>query len=136
MPRWRWGTCLLLAGGLGCAGRLTPGDSVPQVLRHYDLVVEGQDSTSKALIQAFRRRGITVRDHIRGGVGPVAAYLGTTYRSDAGVRLAVQLSDTRRGVTLAAADLSADSLRVLPVPERAERIVKELLAAASQSRIP
>jgi hypothetical protein len=77
-----------------------------------------------------------VRDHVRGGSGPVAAYLGVAYRSDAGFRLAVQLADTRRGVTLAAVDLSADSLRVLPVPERAERIVRELLTAASQPRTP
>jgi hypothetical protein len=128
--------CLLLAGGLGCAARLTPGESIPQVLRHYDVVVEGQDSTAKALIQAFRRRGFTVRDHIRGGGGPVAAYLVTPYRSDAGARLAVQLSDTRRGRTLAAADFSADSMRILPVQDRAERIVRELLTAASQPRIP
>lgn len=136
MPRWRWSMWLLLAGGWACAGRLTPGESVPQVLRHYDVVVEGQDSTAKALIQAFRRRGLTVRDHIRGGGGPVAAYLVTPYRSDAGNRLAVQLSDTRRGTTLAAADFSADTLRLLPVPDRAERIVRELLLAASQPRIP
>ena len=132
----RWSACVLLAGSLACAGRLNPGETIPELLRHYDLVVEGQDSTSKALIQAFRRRGFTVRDHMRGGGGPVAAYLGTPYRSDAGARLAVQLSDTRKGTTLAAADLSADSLRLLPVPERAERIAHELLAAASLPRIP
>jgi hypothetical protein len=106
------------------------------VLRHYEVLVEGRDSVARALADAFHRRGFKVRDHVRGGGGPVAAYLGVPYRSDAGSRLAVQLADTRRGVTLAAADLSADSLKVLPLPQRAERIVSELLTAASQPRFP
>jgi hypothetical protein len=106
------------------------------VLRHYEVLVEGRDSVARALADAFHRRGFKVRDRVRGGGGPVAAYLGTAYRSDAGARLAVQLADTRRGVTLAAADLSADSLQLLPAAGRAERIVRELMAGASQLSNP
>jgi hypothetical protein len=134
--RHRWAIALVGLAATACGAGLRPGQTIPQVLRHYEVLVEGRDSVARALADAFHRLGFKVRDHVRGGSGPVAAYLGTAYRSDAGARLAVQLADTRRGVTLAAADLSADSLQLLPAAGRAERIVRELMAGASQLSNP
>ncbi|HEY6808855.1 MAG TPA: hypothetical protein VI160_08700 [Gemmatimonadales bacterium] len=133
----RWGGwALVAAGGWACAAGLHPGQTIPQALRHYEVLVEGRDSTARALADAFHRRGFKVRDHVRGGGRPTLAYVATPYRGDAGARLAVQLADTRRGLALAAADFPADSLKALAPPQRAEWIVTELLTAAGQARIP
>ena len=116
-----------LFGVTACAARLVLGAPAP--LRRYEVLVPGQDSLSRAVAAAFQGRGFSVRDRIRGGSRPTAAYVAFRF-SDPGagkLQLMIQLADTRRGTVLAAATIPADTLAG-DLPGRAALIVGSLLA--------
>ncbi len=82
---------------------------MPDTVRGYAVLVSGRDSLSLQLARAFRRRGLTVLDRVRGGGGPTAAMLHFTLRDVLGATgssLHVQLADTRTGAVVATAVLA------------------------------
>ena len=86
---------------------------MPDTVRGYAVLVSGRDSLSLQLARAFRRRGLRVLEHVRGGGGPTAAVLHFTFRDVMGATgssLHVQLADTRTGAVIATAVLALDSL--------------------------
>lgn len=86
---------------------------MPETVRGYAVLVAGRDSLSRQLARAFRHRGLTVLDRVRGGGGPTAAVLHFTFRDvsgTAGSSLHVQLADTRTGIVVATVVLALDSL--------------------------
>ena len=86
---------------------------MPGTLRGYVVLVSERDGLSQELARAFRRRGLSVLNQVRGGGGPTVAVLHFTFRDvlgAAGTTLHVQLADTRTGVVVASAVLALDSL--------------------------
>jgi hypothetical protein len=130
-----WGTthpavsraaAVLLLGVCGCAPALRY--RMPSSLHSYAILVPARDTLSDQLARAFRRRGIKVERHIKGGSGPTAALVHFRFREpEAGGRdwLLVRLADTRTGVIVGEASLVVDSLTRDEVG-RAEAILDSL----------
>ena len=107
MSRWALGALAWLA----CAPATRY--HMPEAVRGYAVLVPSQDSLSVQLARAFRRRGITVLERVRGGSHPTAALLHFTFRDvsgGTGTSLHVQLADTRTGAVVAAAVIVMDSV--------------------------
>jgi hypothetical protein len=101
----------------------------PSALRGYDILITRRDSLGRELAQGLKRRGFTVRQHVRGG-GRATAYLfAFIFRETdppALTWLHVRLADTRTGVVVAAVSAPLDSLgarsRPLDTPRRTGEI--------------
>ena len=120
-----WTAAVIVAAG--CAGIL--GRRPPDTLRGYEILVEGRDSLSEALVGALHRRGFTVRRAVRGGGRATAALVWFTYSEVAGVGggggppkwLLARLADTRSGAIVGAATVLWDSAGTSPAA-RAEAL--------------
>src|SRR5260370_26005335 len=76
----------------------------PSTLRGYEILIARRDSLGQGLAEGLRRRGFTVRQHLRGGSRPTAYLLAFTFRETeppALTWLLVRLSDTRTGAIVA-----------------------------------
>ncbi len=108
----------------------------PSALRGYDILITRRDSLGRELAQGLKRRGFTVRQHVRGG-GRATAYLfAFTFRETdppALTWLHVRLADTRTGVVVAAVSAPVDSLGSGPA-DQARAIVDSLARAAALRR--
>src|SRR5207247_9136194 len=69
----------------------------PSTLRGYEILITRRDSLGQGLAEGLRRRGFTVRQHVRGGSRPTAYLLAFTFRETEPPELAsilVGLGDT------------------------------------------
>src|SRR3989442_15360811 len=85
----------------------------PAALRGYEILITRRDSLGQGLAEGLRRRGFTVRQHVRGGSRPTAYLLAFTFRETeppALIWLLVRLADTRTGAIVAAVSAPLDSL--------------------------
>ena len=85
----------------------------PSALRGYEILITRRDSLGQGLAEGLRRRGFTVRQHVRGGSRPTAYLLAFTFRETeppALTWLLVRLADTRTGAIVAAVSAPLDSL--------------------------
>lgn len=119
---WVWAGAAAVC--LGCATYRvrTPGD-----VRGYEIVVEGNDTLSRAFARALTDAGIRVRPAPRGGARPAAALVHFVFRErgDGPALLYARLADTRTGQIVAAAEQPLDS--VVAAGPRAAALVKLLL---------
>ena len=103
----------------------------PSALRGYEILITRRDSLGQGLAEALRRRGFTVRQHLRGGSRPTAYLLAFTFRETeppALTWLLVRLADTRTGAIVAAVSAPLDSLGAT-TPDHVRAIVDSLAAA-------
>jgi len=103
----------------------------PSTLRGYEILITRRDSLGQGLAEALRRRGFTVRQHLRGGSRPTAYLLAFTFRETeppALTWLLVRLADTRTGAIVAAVSAPLDSLGAT-MPDHVRAIVDSLAAA-------
>jgi hypothetical protein len=103
----------------------------PSTLRGYDILITRRDSLGQGLAEGLRRRGFTVRQHVRGGSRPTAYLLAFTFRETeppALTWLVVRLADTRTGAIVAAVSAPLDSLGAT-TPDYVRAIVDSLAAA-------
>ena len=103
----------------------------PSTLRGYEILITRRDSLGQGLAEALRRRGFTVRQHLRGGSRPTAYLLTFTFRETeppALTWLLVRLADTRTGAIVAAVSAPLDSLGAT-MPDHVRAIVDSLAAA-------
>ena len=103
----------------------------PSTLRGYEILITRRDSLGQGLAEALRRRGFTVRQHLRGGSRPTAYLLAFTFRETeppALTWLLVRLTDTRTGAIVAAVSAPLDSLGAT-MPDHVRAIVDSLAAA-------
>ena len=102
----------------------------PSTLRGYEILITRRDSLGQGLAEGLRRRGFTVRQHVRGGSRPTAYLLAFTFRETeppALTWLLVRLSDTRTGAIVAAVSAPLDSLGAT-TPDHVRAIVDSLAA--------
>src|SRR2546425_7091986 len=100
-------------------------------LRGYEILITRRDSLGQGLAEGLRRRGFTVRQHVRGGSRPTAYLLAFTFRETeppALTWLLVRLADTRTGAIVAAVSAPLDSLGAT-MPDHVRAIVDSLAAA-------
>ena len=103
----------------------------PSTIRGYEILITRRDSLGQGLAEALRRRGFTVRQHLRGGSRPTAYLLAFTFRETeppALTWLLVRLADTRTGAIVAAVSAPLDSLGAT-MPDHVRAIVDSLAAA-------
>ena len=103
----------------------------PSALRGYEILITRRDSLGQGIAEGLRRRGFTVRRHVRGGSRPTVYLLVFTFREaepPALTWLHVRLADTRTGAIVAAVSAPLDSLGAT-TPEQARAIVDSLAAA-------
>ena len=103
----------------------------PAALRGYDILITRRDSLGQGLAEGLRRRGFTVRQHVRGGSRPTAYLLAFTFRETeppALLWILVRLADTRTGAIVAAVSAPLDSLGAT-TPDYVRAIVDSLAAA-------
>ena len=103
----------------------------PSTLRGYEILITRRDSLGQGLAEGLRRRGFTVRQHLRGGSRPTAYLLAFTFRETeppALIWLLVRLADTRTGAIVAAVSAPLDSLGAT-TPDHVRAIVDSLAAA-------
>ena len=103
----------------------------PSTLRGYEILITRRDSLGQGLAEGLRRRGFTVRQHVRGGSRPTAYLLAFTFRETeppALTWLLVRLTDTRTGAIVAAVSAPLDSLGAT-TPDHVRAIVDSLAAA-------
>jgi len=103
----------------------------PSALRGYEILITRRDSLGQGLAEGLRRRGFTVRQHVRGGSRPTAYLLAFTFRETeppALTWLLVRLADTRTGAIVAAVSAPLDSLGAT-TPDHVRAIVDSLAAA-------
>ena len=103
----------------------------PSTLRGYEILITRRDSLSQGLAEGLRRRGFTVRQHVRGGSRPTAYLLAFTFRETEPPALnwlLVRLTDTRTGAIVAAVSAPLDSLGAT-TPDHVRAIVDSLAAA-------
>ncbi len=103
----------------------------PSTIRGYEILITRRDSLGQGLAEALRRRGFTVRQHVRGGSRPTAYLLAFTFRETeppALTWLLVRLADTRTGAIVAAVSAPLDSLGAT-TPDHVRAIVDSLAAA-------
>lgn len=102
----------------------------PSALRGYEILITRRDSLGQGLADGLRRRGFTVRQHVRGGSRATAYLLAFTFRETeppALTWLLVRLSDTRTGAIVAAVSAPLDSLGAT-TPDYVRAIVDSLAA--------
>ena len=102
----------------------------PSTLRGYEILITRRDSLGQGIAEGLRRRGFTVRQHVRGGSRPTAYLLVFTFREaepPALTWLHVRLADTRTGAIVAAVSAPLDSLGAT-TPDHARAIVDSLVA--------
>ena len=102
----------------------------PSALRGYEILITRRDSLGQGLAEGLRRRGFTVRQHIRGGSRATAYLLAFTFRETeppALTWLVVRLADTRTGAIVAAVSAPLDSLGAT-TPDYVRAIVDSLAA--------
>jgi hypothetical protein len=101
---------------------------IPDNVRGYEIVVDGQDTLSRAFARALTEAGLKVRPAPRGGTRPAAVLVHFTFRGerDGLTYLYARLADTRTGQVVAAAEQPLDS--VLAAGPRATALVRVLLA--------
>jgi len=103
----------------------------PSTLRGYEILITRRDSLGQGLAEGLRRRGFTVRQHLRGGSRPTAYLLAFTFQETeppALIWLLVRLADTRTGAIVAAVSAPLDSLGAT-TPDHVRAIVDSLAAA-------
>ncbi len=103
----------------------------PSTLRGYEILVTRQDSLGREIAQGLRRRGFTVRGHVRGGGRPTAYLFAFPFRETEPPGLTwlhVRLADTRTGAILVAVSMPLDSLGP-SASDRARAIVDSVAAA-------
>ena len=103
----------------------------PSTIRGYEILITRRDSLGQGLAEALRRRGFTVRQHLRGGSRATAYLLAFTFRETeppALTWLLVRLADTRTGAIVAAVSAPLDSLGAT-MPDHVRAIVDSLAAA-------
>lgn len=103
---------------------------VPATLRGYDVLVAGQDSQTVEFARALKSAGYRVRDRVKGGSRPTAAFIHFTFRDpgpDQPTWLHVRLADTRSGVVVGSAAIQLDSIAQTP-RARAEAAVQAIVA--------
>jgi len=108
----------------------------PSVLRGYEILITRRDSLGQGIAEGLRRRGFTVRRHVRGGSRPTAYLLTFTFREadpPALTWLHVRLADTRTGAIVAAMSAPLDSLGAT-TPDHARAIVDSLVASPALGR--
>ena len=118
--------CLALS--LACAS-----NRIPEPIRGYDVVIEGNDSLSLELGRALREYGISVHPAVRGGSGPTAALIFFTFRLPEQAEptwLHLRLADTRTGVIIRAGSIQLDST-VRTLRSRASAGIAALMAGDS-----
>ena len=102
----------------------------PSTLRGYEILITRRDSLGQGLAEGLRRRGFTVRQHVRGGSRPTAYLLAFTFQETeppALIWLLVRLADTRTGAIVAAVSAPLDSLGAT-MPDHVRAIVDSLAA--------
>ena len=107
----------------------------PSALRGYEILITREDSLGRAVAQGLRRRGFTVRGHVRGGGPPTAYVLTFPFRETEPPGLTwlhVRLADTRTGAIVAAVSMPLDSLG--PSATDLARIIVDSLAASAALR--
>ena len=103
----------------------------PSTLRGYEILITRRDSLGQGLAEGLRRRGFTVRQHVRGGSRPTAYLLAFTFQETeppALIWLLVRLADTRTGAIVAVVSAPLDSLGAT-TPDYVRAIVDSLAAA-------
>ena len=108
----------------------------PSALRGYEILITRRDSLGQGIAEGLRRRGFTVRRHVRGGSRPTAYLLVFTFREaepPALTWLHVRLADTRTGAIVAAVSAPLDSLGAT-TPDHARAIVDSLVASPALGR--
>jgi len=108
----------------------------PSTLRGYEILITRRDSLGQGIAEGLRRRGFTVRRHVRGGGRPTAFLLAFTFRdaeAPAVTWIHVRLADTRTGVIVAAVSAPLDSLGAA-TPDHARAIVDSLAASPALGR--
>ena len=109
----------------------------PATLHGYEIVITRHDSLGRGITEGLRRRGFTVRDHVRGGSGPTAYLFAFTFREldpPAVTWLHVRLADTRTGEIVAGVSAPVDSLGTTE-RDRARAIVDSLAASGALRRL-
>ncbi len=108
----------------------------PSALRGYEILITRRDSLGQGIAEGLRRRGFTVRRHVRGGSRPTAYLLVFTFREAEPTALTwlhVRLADTRTGAIVAAVSAPLDSLGAT-TPDYARAIVDSLVASPALGR--
>ncbi len=108
----------------------------PSALRGYEILITRRDSLGQGIAEGLRRRGFTVRRHVRGGSRPSAYLLVFTFREAEPAALTwlhVRLADTRTGAIVAAVSAPLDSLGAT-TPDHARAIVDSLAASPALGR--
>ena len=108
----------------------------PAALRGYEILITRRDSLGQGLAEGLRRRGFTVRQHVRGGSRPTAYLLAFTFRETeppALLWILVRLADTRTGAIVAAVSAPLDSLGATTL-DHARAIVDSLAASPALGR--
>lgn len=128
MSCWRAAAVLIAGGALGCAVYAL---RVPDSVRGYEIVVDGQDTLSRAFARALTDAGLKVRPAPRGGMRPAAVLVHFVFRGeqDGVAYLYVRLADTRTGQVVASAEQPLDSL--MGAGPRAAALVRVLLIPRS-----
>ncbi len=109
----------------------------PRSLRGYEILITRRDSLAREIAQGLRRRGFTVRDHVRGGSRPTAylfTFIFQEIEPPALTWLHVRLADTRTGAIVAAVSAPLDSLGA--TPQAQGRAIVDSLAVRPSLRHP
>ena len=119
---------VLLLGTAACATHFV---RVPDDVRDYEIIVEGNDTLSRAFAKALKDAGMKVRPEPRGGTRPAAALVHFVFqeRQDTPPYLYARLANTRTGQVVAAAETPLDS--VVAAGPRAAALVRILLTPRS-----
>ena len=108
----------------------------PSTLRGYEILTTRHDSLGREIAQGLRRRGFTVRGHVRGGGRPTVYLFAFPFRETEPPGLTwlhVRLADTRTGAIVAAVSLQLDSLGPSAI-DHARAIVDSLAASPALRR--
>jgi hypothetical protein len=127
----RFVAVLLLLGGCATA-------RIPEAIKGYDVVIEGDDEQSVEFARALRAYGIRVRPQVRGGSGQTAALIFFTFRVPTpgeATWLHLRLADTRSGVIIRAGTIQLDSSVATP-RSRALAGIQALMAGDSTLSSP
>ena len=109
----------------------------PSSLKGYEILITRHDSLGQGIAEGLRRRGFSVRDHVRGGSGPTAYLFAFTFRElepPAVTWLHVRLADTRTGDVVAGVSAPLDSLGATDA-DRARAVVDSLAASPAFRRL-
>jgi hypothetical protein len=115
-----------------------PRYHAPSSVRGYAILINREDSLSRAIARGLERRGYTVRTAVVGGGRATAYLLSFTLRETepgAPTWLYLRLADTRSGAIVAAVSAPLDSLGAT-VATRAQAIVDSLTQHAPRAVAP